>query len=253
MQLTLEGKALDQEAIEFIQQNEPADGYTVCYSGGKDSDVVLDLVKRAGVKHKAEYYWTTIDPPQVVYHTKADHPDVQIIKPEYTMWELIAKKGFLPSRRIRFCCDYLKERHSKGNYYITGVRAAESKARSTRPRINLYRGSTHIRPILSWSDSAVWEYIFDRNLPFCELYKEGFKRLGCIGCPMTGKEQVKFEFEFFPKHRLMWLHACERLYEAGKVDKFDNGKAYFEHWIEQRKLSNQCQFSMFEEVMELKI
>ncbi len=249
MQLTLDGKLIDQDAIDFIQQNEPQEGYTVCFSGGKDSTVIYDLVKRADVKYRVIYHWTGIDPPQQIRHVQQFYPEVEIIKPKYTMWELIAKKGFLPSRRIRYCCDYLKEGREtiKTPNIITGVRAAESKGRSHQPKIGIYKQVKQFRPILSWADSAVWEYIFDHKLPYCELYKEGFKRLGCIGCPMTGKEQVKFEFEFFPKHRLMWLHACERLHESGRLEKFNSGKDYFEHWIEQRKLNNQCQFSLFED------
>ena len=250
MRKTLDGQAIDSEAIDFIQQNEPADvGYTLGFSGGKDSCVVFDLVQRAGVKFKAIYHNTTVDPPQLIQNMKENYPSVQIVNPTYTMWELIVKKGFLPTRQIRFCCDYLKEGRgtTTDSNLITGVRAAESRKRSTQPRIGRYRKIQQFRPILSWSDNDVWSYIHERELKFCSLYLEGFKRLGCIGCPMTGRAQVKFEFEFFPKQRLMWLHAAERLFDAGKVDRFNSGQAYFEHWVEQRKLSNQCQFSMFDE------
>jgi len=44
-----------------------------------------------------------------------------------------------------------------------------------------------VAPIFDWTDEDVWAYIRDRNLPYCSLYDEGFKRLGCIGCPMASK------------------------------------------------------------------
>lgn len=61
------------DSIRLIRKGEklalalnPEDGYFVGFSGGKDSQVLLDLVKRAGVKYKAHYNVTTIDPPENV-------------------------------------------------------------------------------------------------------------------------------------------------------------------------------------------
>lgn len=40
------------------------------YSGGKDSDVILELAKMAGVNYRAIYKNTTIDPPGTIKHAK---------------------------------------------------------------------------------------------------------------------------------------------------------------------------------------
>jgi len=61
------GKVNDEIAIERIKSFEPPEGYYVAFSGGKDSIVVLDLVKRAGVKYDAYYHVTGIDPPELVH------------------------------------------------------------------------------------------------------------------------------------------------------------------------------------------
>ena len=72
---TLEG-VIDKElvAIERIKQYEPEEGYYVAFSGGKDSIVVYDLVKRAGVKHDTHFSVTTVDPPEVLQFIRNYYP-----------------------------------------------------------------------------------------------------------------------------------------------------------------------------------
>ena len=47
------------------------------------------------------------------------------------------------------------------------------------------RRKTVLNPIIDWDDSDVWEFIHEYKVPYCELYDQGYKRLGCIGCPMS--------------------------------------------------------------------
>jgi len=66
----------EEEAITFIQKNEPLEGYFLGFSGGKDSCVLKDLTKRSGVKFQTYYSVTGIDPPEVVKFIKRNHSDV---------------------------------------------------------------------------------------------------------------------------------------------------------------------------------
>lgn len=65
---------LEQKAIERIQTaSEMSLNYykkpLVCtYSGGKDSDVMLELFRRSGVPFEVHHSHTTVDAPQTVYH-----------------------------------------------------------------------------------------------------------------------------------------------------------------------------------------
>ena len=76
------------------------------YSGGKDSDVILQLCKEAGLKVRVIYKNTTIDPPGTIKHCK--EVGAEIVRPKMSFFDLVKKKGY-PSRYVRFCCSNLKE------------------------------------------------------------------------------------------------------------------------------------------------
>lgn len=129
-------KEKEAKAIEALKMFEPEDEpYYLCYSGGKDSDVIRILAQLAGVKHEIHHNLTTVDAPETIQYIKTI-PNVQIDKARYqdgsvkTMWNLIPKKTLPPTRLMRYCCEEFKEHGGKGRLKITGVRAQESISRS---------------------------------------------------------------------------------------------------------------------------
>lgn len=119
----------EKQAIQHLQTFEPRnEPYYLCYSGGKDSDVILALAKLAGVKYEAVHNLTTVDAPETVYYVRSQ-PDVRIDVPDTTMWKLIAHKKMPPTRLIRYCCSELKEQGGQFRKKVTGVRWAESPNR----------------------------------------------------------------------------------------------------------------------------
>lgn len=71
--------------------------------------------------------------------------------------------------------------------------------------------TTTINPIVDWTDADVWEFIKEYNVSYCCLYDEGFKRLGCIGCPMGSKQQREYEFERYPKYKNLYMIAFQKM------------------------------------------
>ena len=73
--------------------------------------------------------------------------------------------------------------------------------------------TTLINPIIDWTDAEVWEFIREYNIPYCSLYDEGFKRLGCIGCPMASKQMREHEFERWPKYKNLYMISFQKMIE----------------------------------------
>lgn len=122
-------KEKEARAIQYLRSFEPEDEpYYLCYSGGKDSDVIRILASLAGVRHEIHHNLTTVDAPETVWYVKSI-PGVIVDRPEKTMWQLIVQKMMPPTRLVRYCCAGLKERCGTGRMKITGVRWEESKNR----------------------------------------------------------------------------------------------------------------------------
>lgn len=200
-------------AVTLLQEAEKSAGrfdepVEVCYSGGKDSDVILALAKEAGIRYRAIYKATTIDPPYTIKHAK--DAGAEVVRPKLTFLQLV-EKGGMPTRRARMCCGHLKE-YKILNVSVQGIRRAESKAREDRyrePTICRIYGSKKncvevFLPILEWTDKDVADFIADRGIKCHPLYYDEHgrfhveRRLGCIGCPMQSDNGVS-EFKQYPK------------------------------------------------------
>lgn len=197
-------------AIRLIQSAAGDDVVEVSYSGGKDSDVILELAKMADIEFRAIYKNTTIDPPGTIKHCREN--GVEILQPKISFFKLVEKKG-MPTRRARFCCEKLKE-YKVLDKAIQGIRRSESTARAQRyseddPIICRIYGAKKncvnvILPILSWTDEDVAEFIKERGIKCHPLYYDeqgNFhpeRRLGCMGCPLRSDAGYS-EFKANPK------------------------------------------------------
>lgn len=71
---------------------------------------------------------------------------------------------------------------------------------------------TTVNPIIDWTEEDVWEFLNDVvKVPHCELYDEGFTRLGCIGCPLQGRKGMLRDFERWPRYKQKYIKAFDRM------------------------------------------
>jgi phosphoadenosine phosphosulfate reductase len=240
-QLNLSGRDELQDEIDHsiavLQTYAPKDKpYYGCFSGGKDSCVIKELARMAGVNVVWNYNVTTIDPPELTRFIKQHHADVIWGVPKDNFFKMADKRGF-PTRRVRWCCEEFKENtNPSDSVLIIGVRAAESqRRRKSWKEISISARGTYVLPILNWSNEQVWQFIRRLELPYCSLYDEGFKRLGCVGCPMAGTKGQKKEFSRWPHMERRWKQLFYDQWEkrSGKLDSKGNvyfGDRYFENW-----------------------
>lgn len=209
--------------LQAIQKAHPDDTIEVAYSGGKDSDVILQLAKEAGINYRAIYKNTTIDPPGTIAHVRA--MGVEVRHPTKSFFQLVQEKG-LPSRYARFCCQVLKE-YKILDVCILGVRRAESTKRAkmyTEPTECRFYGSKNnhveqVYPILEWSDDDVREFIIDRGITLAPLYyTDGElhteRRLGCIGCPLASKAKRLETLRQYPNIVKAYAIALQRHFDT---------------------------------------
>lgn len=267
-----------QVAIDRLKSFEPPEGYWLAYSGGKDSVVCKALCDMAGVKYESHYHVTSVDPPELVRFIKSqtdvhfDIPHDKNGKP-ITMWNLIPKKKMPPTRLARYCCQELKESGGKGYVTITGVRWAESANRKNNKGLlnvgenkkdNLVlnydddiarRMAEHcyrtrrvmLNPIIDWEDSDVWEFIRGYNVSYCSLYDCGYKRLGCIGCPMNNNAEK--ELDAYPKYKSNYIRAFDKMIKQYKEPHpvWKTGEDVMNWWLGKDKAVDENQIDIFEE------
>ena len=226
-------------AIERIKMFVPQEGYYLAFSGGKDSVVLKKLAELAQVKFDAHYSVTTIDPPEVVKFIKQHHQDVIFDKPKNPFLALLQTKGF-PIRQGRWCCELLKETNGKGRTVLTGIRWQESANRAKRGLVEAcYKDKlkTYVNPLIDWDIGDVWTFIKSYKIPYCELYDQGFKRIGCLFCPMSYYKNRLEECKKYPKFVKAFVNAFEKLYQRrlsqgnSSVSRWKSGEEMFWWWV----------------------
>ena len=227
-----------ERSIKVIKMYEPPGGYYFGDSGGKDSEVLRDLLIKSSVKYDAWHNVTGLGKPEQIRHIKEYHSETKFEFPEKKLREIVIENIYPPTRIARYCCRELKEHGGEGRFKVMGIRAKESNSRQkNRKEVEVcYKDQTKtLNPLYYWSENDIWRYISESNLKYCSLYDKGYNRVGCIFCPMKPNRLRKREAIEYPKFKERMVRIFDLMLEERKKRELEtswkNGEKVFEWWL----------------------
>lgn len=221
----IERHAIRSIKIEVNQHSWKRPNANVSFSGGKDSTVVLELAKRAGITD-SYFVDTGMEFPQTIEFVESMNIGQKFQGGDFK--SELAQRG-IPKKDNRWCCERLKL-HPVSNWLneeggcvtVQGNRWYESFARSGLPAAieNPYNNKQiNISPIRSWRALEVFLYIWWRELPYNPLYDLGFERVGCWMCPAMLESEAERVKELLPEKYGEWMEYLRSCAEKNKFPK----------------------------------
>ena len=236
----IEGSTVKRIVSSYEKYKNKLDVFHVAFSGGKDSEVLLDLIRKALPKKSYVVVFgdTGMEFPdtyelieKIKKSCEEDDTPFFVSKSHFKPCESWRMFG-PPARVLRWCCSVhksapqtlkLREITGKNDYVgmdYVGVRKHESVARSEYEFENFgkkQKGQFSYNPILEWTSAEIWLYLFRYNLPINGAYKKGNSRAGCLFCPMGGNKGDYIQYHSYPQEIQPYIDMVK------EMDKRDQG------------------------------
>lgn len=219
------------------------DMFVSSFSGGKDSEVLLDLVSRVVPSNDLVIIYSDTGyelPPsislfsEIEKYYKLKYPKLKFVltknhKPVLYYWDKMGS----PSNVHRWCCGVmktaplyirLKKIFGKGRQphvmSFVGTRADESLRRSHYSKIAKdakHNDVINVSPILEWNTTEVWIYLLLHNLPFNKAYRQGLGRVGCVTCPFGSEWNDHLCNKLYPNSTKPFLDKLTEFAERSNI------------------------------------
>lgn len=235
-------ETIENEAMDFIlgcydAYKGKVDDFVVAFSGGKDSQVILDLVTRVlpVESFKAVFQDTDMELPctyEIVAYTEEDYkyrfPNFKLYHAKSDRRALDLWKQYGPPSRVnRWCCSVMKTtvfRRKMKEIHNTdiqpkvavfeGVRADESARREAYDRIGVnvkHPNLINCRAIFRWNNAEVFLYLFSRGIELNPAYRMGLTRVGCGVCPFASDWSEYLIRRIYPEISRQYVAVIEQM------------------------------------------
>lgn len=232
-----------------VYQTTKIDRFLASFSGGKDSQVVLDLCTRAIPSTDFEVVYSDTGyelPPslklyqEIQQHYQSLYPDLKFSTAKnhasvLSYWDKIGT----PSDSHRWCCSIMKTAPLYRTFKIEGtnrqakvltfdgVRAEESLKRGRYGRTGKGKHTTiyNAHPILEWNAAEIFLYLFRHRLPINQAYRDGKARVGCVICPFSTSWDDMIATKKYPNELKPFT---DRLQSWSSVNHISDAKRFIE-------------------------
>lgn len=235
----------------YLKYRNKVDIYYVAFSGGKDSVVTFDIIRRALPHNDIKVLFGDTgmefsDTYKLVEKVKdiCKEEDIEFIvsKSHLDPHESWRQYG-PPSTVTRWCCSVhktspqillLREITKKPDFTgmaFVGVRASESVSRSDYDYIGVgekHKGQLSCNPILEWNSAELYIYLYSQKLPLNDAYKKGNNRAGCLVCPNVSEKNSFFRRACYAEEYDKFISIIEDLYKE-KLQTKDRIREFIEN------------------------
>lgn len=197
-----------QESIDVIEKSllkYKPENTCVSFNGGKDCTAILHLVHSIikklspdGEQHRLNAFYA-----QLPHHFEEESAFVQATVQRYNL------------KLMQYSADSLKESLCQFKQDAPSIKAIFVGTRNDDLKpgvvIPVYAPTDpdwppymRINPILSWSYSQVWSFIKDLDIPYCDLYNQGYSSLGTKSNTVKNSSLLQLDKEGTPYYLPAW-------------------------------------------------
>lgn len=179
-----------QNIIKKASLQFPSNKIVVAWTGGKDSTVLLHLIKSTFDGHipfPVMFNDSTMEFVEIYTFVKKISREWKLnltvlthldkdLKEFHAVKSPNRKKELSRIMKINAINYFLKKNRIKA--FMAGIRWDEHPARSSETYFSPRPDHMRIHPILHFTEKDIWEYIHINNVPYVALYDKGYRSLG---------------------------------------------------------------------------